>query len=311
MCYRQRQLRHTCYSFNLQVRNSSLKNVQLPQVQQFLKLSLQMQHGHKSKIQQAVNRGSQPYRIYFPFDEPSFCSETPDLQIIAYVASTIVAVGKRNITRNTWGSAYTHGLRLRVVFMVGKPKNDNEENILQTESDHYHDIIQGDFTDQYHLVAYKILSSMYWVNTRCPSVPWVIRADDDILVDIFLLRKILPRVSTEGFNCYIMSHSDTNIYIYWAIDSIQYSLIYRLDFCTKKYASFVYFFKHHKMVKTVTKIVCPGPPYVWFIYPCILKSTHTKHFCPGQLLHCGRVEAEYANIIISSNDVNYRVFIYY
>ncbi|CAL4098087.1 unnamed protein product [Meganyctiphanes norvegica] len=80
--------------------------------------------------------------INFPVDEPNFCSDNPGLEVIAYVASTIEAIDKRNITRHTWGSAYKHGLRMRVVFMVGRPVDDMEEKILHTESKVYHDMIQ-------------------------------------------------------------------------------------------------------------------------------------------------------------------------
>ncbi|CAL4174383.1 unnamed protein product, partial [Meganyctiphanes norvegica] len=81
-----------------------------------------------------------------------------------------------------------------------------KKNTLNPPKNLYLNELTGSFTDDYHLVTYKILSSMYWVKTRCPSVPWVIRADDDILVDVYLLHKLLPRVALDGINCDLRLH---------------------------------------------------------------------------------------------------------
>ncbi|CAL4120327.1 unnamed protein product [Meganyctiphanes norvegica] len=209
--------------------------------------------------------------INFPVDEPNFCSDNPGLEVIAYVASTIAAIDRRNITRHTWGSAYKQGLRMRVVFMVGRPVDVMEEKILHTESEVYHDMIQGDYTEDYHLVTYKILSSLHWVSSRCPSVPWVIRADDDILVDPFLLHKLLPRVEEDGINCYLWPKSHVKRTGKWAVTKQEWSYKYYPPYCA---GAFV--LHHHQLLSRILEASCSIPMMVW------MEDTYVFGFLAGE-----------------------------
>ncbi|CAL4136231.1 unnamed protein product, partial [Meganyctiphanes norvegica] len=195
---------------------------------------------------------------YFPVDEPNFCSDKPELEVIAYVASTLAAIDRRNTTRHTWGLAYKHGIRMRVVFMVGRPKDKTEEGILYSESESYHDMIQGDYTEDYHLVTYKILSSMHWVSSRCPSVPWVIRADDDIIVDPFLLHNLLPKVSKEGFNCHLWSNAKVQRDGKWAVTKQDWNYKHYPIYCA---GAFV--LHHQQLLHRLLEASCRTPLMVW------------------------------------------------
>lgn len=83
----------------------------------------------------------------FLIEEADYCQRRPNLQIIAYVHSSILRVSQRRDTRNTWGnaSAYDMGamnVSIGVVFMVGRAKNQMEQQIVQEESERHHDIVQ-------------------------------------------------------------------------------------------------------------------------------------------------------------------------
>lgn len=58
--------------------------------------------------------------------------------------------------------------------------------------------LQGNYTDHYHLLSYKALSSLYWVTRRCAHVPWTLHADDDLLVDTFLLQQLIHGLDDES-----------------------------------------------------------------------------------------------------------------
>lgn len=112
-----------------------------------------------------------------------------DVEVVAYVHSAISRVEQRRQTRLTWASADTP--KMVVVFMVGRAKTSVEHSILLKESSRYHDIVQGDYGDHYNLLSYKALSSLYWVTRNCAHVPWTLHADDDILVDTFMLQRFI------------------------------------------------------------------------------------------------------------------------
>lgn len=81
----------------------------------------------------------------FLIDEIDFCTKQhPNLDVIAYVHSSISKDVLRNVTRTTWANATALGLALKlaVVFVVGRPETEEEAMIVREESQRYHDIIQ-------------------------------------------------------------------------------------------------------------------------------------------------------------------------
>ncbi|KAK7068499.1 hypothetical protein SK128_009086 [Halocaridina rubra] len=46
---------------------------------------------------------------------------------------------------------------------------------------------QVDIDDDYHLLTYKGLAALSWITRHCGHVPWILHADDDVFIDIFLL----------------------------------------------------------------------------------------------------------------------------
>ncbi|XP_063611798.1 beta-1,3-galactosyltransferase 5-like [Penaeus indicus] len=163
----------------------------------------------------------------FLIDEIDFCTKQhPNLDVIAYVHSSISKDDLRNATRTTWANATAQGLALKLaaVFVVGRPETEKEAMIVREESQRYHDIIQIDYKDEYRLLAYKALASLSWITQHCQQVPWTLHSDDDILIDVFGLAKVLQSVdanSTEKFLC----HSGTGPVLRkgkWSVDEAEY-----------------------------------------------------------------------------------------
>ncbi|KAK3871751.1 hypothetical protein Pcinc_023128 [Petrolisthes cinctipes] len=146
----------------------------------------------------------------FLIEEADFCHRQPGLQIIAYVHTSIKHVRQRNETRYTWGSASAYDLgdisvKIGVVFMVGRAKDELEELIIQEESQRYHDIVQGDYGDHYRLLTYKGLAGLYWISRHCAHVPWTLHSDDDTHIDIFLYHRALKELDNESKEKFICS----------------------------------------------------------------------------------------------------------
>ncbi|XP_066979209.1 beta-1,3-galactosyltransferase 1-like [Macrobrachium rosenbergii] len=163
----------------------------------------------------------------FTIEEEAFCRRRPGIEVITYVHSVISHVEKRMNTRRTWARLDTcgRGVKIGVVFAVGRSKTKEEEEIIRRESALYHDIVQGDYTDDYHLLSYKGLSSLHWINKNCPSVPWTLHADDDIIVDVFLLKNITDTTHSsaeDGFICKCLE-GPVRRSGKWAVPRLQYS----------------------------------------------------------------------------------------
>ncbi|KAG7161917.1 Beta-1-3-galactosyltransferase 1-like 5 [Homarus americanus] len=136
----------------------------------------------------------------FLIEEEDFCQRGQPLQVVSFVHSSISRVKKRMETRKTWANASAYGLGTHngVVFMVGRAKNPHEEMIVQNESLLYHDIVQGDYGDHYQLLSYKALAAMNWITRHCSHVPWTLHADDDLIIDSFLLQEFIQTLNSES-----------------------------------------------------------------------------------------------------------------
>lgn len=103
----------------------------------------------KGTEQEEMNVTTAPPRTKIPekflIDETDFCTKQhPNLDIIAYVHSSISNEILRNATRTTWANATAQGfaLKMATVFVVGRAKTEEEAKIVREESQRYHDIIQ-------------------------------------------------------------------------------------------------------------------------------------------------------------------------
>ncbi|XP_068242929.1 beta-1,3-galactosyltransferase 5-like [Palaemon carinicauda] len=163
----------------------------------------------------------------FTIEEEDFCRRHPDIDVITYVHSVISHVEKRMNTRRTWARVDTcgRGVKLGVVFAVGRSKTKEEEEIVRRESELYRDIVQGDYDDDYHLLSYKGLSSLHWINKNCPSVPWTLHADDDIVVDVFVMKGMTDTIDSnleDRFTCKCLV-GPVKRHGKWAVPRQQYS----------------------------------------------------------------------------------------
>ena len=79
---------------------------------------------------------------------------------------------------------------VKLLFLFGRENAILDEEILQ-ESRQYGDIVQIDFLDTYHNLSRKILYGLKWVSIYCSEVEFVLKADEDVFVNIPLLLSYL------------------------------------------------------------------------------------------------------------------------
>jgi len=133
---------------------------------------------------------------------------------------------ERELIRETWGSvSYLQGWQVRVVFLLGLAGEDRSEErtqfqagnslksrslhsedfvkdnprasqfhrnesvnkLVMLESSLHGDIIQGNFTDSFQNLTTKHIMGYRWVEEHCPTPRFVLKADDDVFVEMFHL----------------------------------------------------------------------------------------------------------------------------
>ena len=133
-----------------------------------------------------------PVKVGFLIESPNVCDNAPNLQILIYVHTAVHNVERRTIIRSTWArrGLFKEDIT-RLVFLMGRPKDKDEEEIVQKEGAVHRDLVVGDFTDHYKNLTLKAILGLKWASLHCQKAQYVIKADDDAFVNIFEIRKIL------------------------------------------------------------------------------------------------------------------------
>ncbi|NWU60078.1 B3GT4 galactosyltransferase, partial [Dromas ardeola] len=66
-----------------------------------------------------------------------------------------------------------------------------EQEALGAEARRFGDLLQGPFPDAYPSLARKTLLLLRWAAARCPAAPFLLKADDDVFVNLPALTSYL------------------------------------------------------------------------------------------------------------------------
>ncbi|XP_042873870.1 beta-1,3-galactosyltransferase 5-like [Penaeus japonicus] len=142
----------------------------------------------KSKLPQDSVNGKTPHKqaLRYLIEEPDICNNFSDIKIVSYVHSAVKKTENRQLIRDTWGSMkYYQQIYLRIVFVFGAAASQEEQDIINEESEKHHDIIQLDFVDSYKNLSYKGVSALQWITEHCMQAQWILKSDDDMIINVF------------------------------------------------------------------------------------------------------------------------------
>ncbi|UJR10229.1 hypothetical protein I4U23_014442 [Adineta vaga] len=124
--------------------------------------------------------------------------------LIIYILSTAHNFDRRNVIRSTWGSPF---LGTCFVFILGKSQSPIQQRIEQ-EKRKYKDIVQIDHVESYGNVVYKEVGALHWSSHFYPSIPFLFKTDDDLIVDTLLISSIAQILTSNNKNnsSYISKH---------------------------------------------------------------------------------------------------------
>lgn len=110
-----------------------------------------------------------------------------DVSLFVFVPSRPEAFYTRQKIRETWASNLTNqNIALR--FVVGWPENRDVFDLLLQEFFQLDDLILYDIEDSYTNLYLKVYVAMQWQQVYCPNVDFVLKSDDDTVVDLVRLR---------------------------------------------------------------------------------------------------------------------------
>lgn len=142
----------------------------------------------------------------YPFliNPPDACAPAPELVIV--VVTAVAHFGDRQAVRDTWGSyAADAGHNTSLVFLLGTTPSAELQARLVNESEQHGDIVQEDFVDSYRNLTLKSVALLKWVTVYCNASTYVLKADDDMYVNVSNLLAAL-RAESEKHQAFVMGH---------------------------------------------------------------------------------------------------------
>lgn len=118
-------------------------------------------------------------------DQVEGCGEAnggyADLLVIVYSAANNFEA--RAAIRDTWGQfAVERGAYF--YFLLGSTDDSSLQARVEFENQTHNDILQGTFYDSYYNLTLKTISMMYWVANRCSNIRYVLKVDDDMMLNM-------------------------------------------------------------------------------------------------------------------------------
>jgi len=132
---------------------------------------------------------------------PNFCSH-PDIEVVIMVLSRPTSFSRRSGIRTSYGD-----LRLfptiRVFFVIGPNEKTDMTAEIGRENLVYGDIVLTDRPmDAYRNTSFKVLAGLYYIDKYCKSASFVVKTDEDMLINSFNLLDYLKtrkRIVNNGY----------------------------------------------------------------------------------------------------------------
>lgn len=141
-----------------------------------------------------VNPHDFQYTINPKFDTCGTSSHPEHVFLLIYVHTSPKNYKRRLSIRETWAKRSMFR-DIRVVFMMGQTEEKDVQQIIDLEFNMYNDIVQENFADSYRNLTYKGVMAMKWISEYCSHAKYVLKTDDDIITNTFIILRHLYSLS--------------------------------------------------------------------------------------------------------------------
>ncbi|CAN7983984.1 unnamed protein product, partial [Ixodes hexagonus] len=128
--------------------------------------------------------------------------------------------------------------RWTTVFFVGlSPNNKTTTYRVNEEASQHGDVVVLPYRDVYRNLTYKFVYGMKWTIENCPSVKYIVKMDDDFVVNVLKVMDYLDRLPKDdklAFHClvYRNSHVERNASSKWYLPEKTYRKRIYPQYCT-------------------------------------------------------------------------------
>ena len=178
--------------------------------------------------------------LTFRMNHPDLCKD-PETYLMIYVHTDPENAERRRTVRSTWASKdILEKYNAKILFITGYIKNKDTLVALENENMLHQDILQGNFTDTYRNLTYKAVTALRWVSDYCSNATFVLKTDDDIVVDIHRVVRLMKSYIEHKWGKknmligYIWPHMNVerNVSSKWYTSEEEYPKNYFLKYCS-------------------------------------------------------------------------------
>ncbi|XP_072032941.1 uncharacterized protein [Amphiura filiformis] len=146
-----------------------------------------------------------PHDFQLTLNEPNTCDNpegsTKDVFLVVLINSIHKNFEQRRAIRATWGSVTdVEGKKVVTLFTLAKNSDKKLNELVQQESEQYHDLLLEEFIDTYKNLTYKTIMGLKWAAVYCPKANYVMKTDDDMYINYDSLVKYLKSPKTPDQN---------------------------------------------------------------------------------------------------------------
>ncbi|UXI18676.1 Fat-like cadherin-related tumor suppressor-like protein [Sarcoptes scabiei] len=99
---------------------------------------------------------------------------------------------RRQVIRRTWAREASK-YNMRVLFVMGVPKDLSIERSLKAEADLNHDLLQFNFVENYYNLTLKAISLLKWSYRHCSQSLYMVKTDDDVVLNMPMLYQLVKQ----------------------------------------------------------------------------------------------------------------------
>ncbi|XP_069468250.1 beta-1,3-galactosyltransferase 9 [Ambystoma mexicanum] len=127
-----------------------------------------------------------------------------DILLLSIVFSNPENTTRRDLIRRTWANvSQVKGHTVLTLFALGQPSSETTQLEVVEESQRHGDIIEGSFEDSDQNKTLKMVMLMQWTVTFCPNARFILKAEEDVFVNVMTLVDYLLHLRKHPEDLYI------------------------------------------------------------------------------------------------------------
>lgn len=120
----------------------------------------------------------------FIINTPCEIANYPPWKLVMIVTSNARDFQARAAQRDAYSTYLLRSHRIHRVFLLAQDEEVDQEQINREQFD-FQDLVQGNFQESYRNLSYKHIMGLKWASHFCSHARYVLKMDDDIMVDLF------------------------------------------------------------------------------------------------------------------------------